>query len=298
MAELLADLAAAFKRDLRAEGRAERTGVIYGQAVTLFSTWLAQRGRPATLDELTRSALRAWLAELADRHQASTVQTRYRSMRRFCGWLVAEGELDTHPMAGMAMPPAQAKPVPVLTDDDLAALLKACTGRDFTHRRDEAVIRMLLDCGLRVSELCGITLADLDLNREVALVTGKGNKTRAVYFGARTGRALDRYLRERRTHKQARFTEALFLSQRGGLSADGVRDILHTRGAQAGVTGLHPHRFRHTFAHDFLVSGGQERDLKRLAGWSSDVMLERYGSSAADMRAREAVKRMRRGDRI
>ena len=70
------------------------------------------------------------------------------------------------------------------------------------------------------------------------------------------------------------------------------------RGAQAGIDDLHPHRFRHTFAHDFLMSGGQERDLKRLAGWSSDVMLERYGASAADARARESTKRMKRGDRV
>jgi len=61
---------------------------------------------------------------------------------------------------------------------------------------------------------------------------------------------------------------------------------------------IHPHRFRHTNAHDFLLAGGQERDLKRLMGWRSDTMLERYGASAADHRAREAAKRLRRGDRI
>lgn len=78
-------------------------------------------------------------------------------------------------------------------------------------------------------------------------------------------------------------------------SPDGVRDLLTRRAKLAGLTGLNPHRFRHTFAHDFLLAGGQERDLKRLADWSSDVMLERYGSSAADVRAGEAVTRMRRG---
>jgi integrase len=70
------------------------------------------------------------------------------------------------------------------------------------------------------------------------------------------------------------------------MSPDGVRDRLALLGAAAGIDDLHPHRFRHTFAHDFLMNGGQERDLKRLAGWSSDVMLERYGASAADARAK------------
>jgi Phage integrase family len=75
-------------------------------------------------------------------------------------------------------------------------------------------------------------------------------------------------------------------TQRGALPADGARDRVRIRGAMAGIDALHPHRFRHTFAHDFLMSGGQGRDLKRLAGWTSDVMLERYGASAADARAK------------
>lgn len=64
------------------------------------------------------------------------------------------------------------------------------------------------------------------------------------------------------------------------------------------ATKIHPHRFRHTNAHDFLLAGGQERDLKRLMGWRSDTMLERYGASAADHRAREAARRLKRGDRV
>lgn len=106
-----------------------------------------------------------------------------------------------------------------------------------------------------------------------------------MYLGARTVRAVDRHLRARATHRWAHL-DAVFVTQRGRLSTDGARDRIKIRGVQAGSADLHPHRFRHTFAHDFLMSGGQERDLKRLAGWSSDVMLERYGASAADARAR------------
>jgi integrase len=65
------------------------------------------------------------------------------------------------------------------------------------------------------------------------------------------------------------------------MTPDGLPKRMKVREAPAGIEDLHQHRFRHTFAHDFLVSGGQERDLKRLAGWTSDVMLERYGASAA-----------------
>jgi site-specific recombinase XerD len=297
MAELLEDLARSFARHLRAEGKAERTAIIYGQSVTFFGRWLVAHGREPTLDGLSRAAVREWLASLTEHNELSTVRTRYKGLHRFCSWLVAEGEIDANPLAGLDPPTAPAKPVPILSDEQLAALLKACAGKEFRDRRDEAVIRFLLDCGVRVSELCGLTVADVDLDREMAMVTGKGSKVRPVYFGSRTARALDRYKRERARQRHAHLG-ALFLSQRGALSPDGVRELVNIRGRLAGVEDLNPHRFRHTFAHDFLINGGQERDLKRLAGWSSDAMLERYGASAADVRAREAAKRLKRGDRV
>ena len=100
----LEDLAASFRRDLRAEGRSERTGVVYGQSIRFFSAWLVAQGRPATLDELERAAIRAWLADLSDRVEPGTVRTRYKGLRRFCRWLHAEGEIEVDPMANMEIP--------------------------------------------------------------------------------------------------------------------------------------------------------------------------------------------------
>jgi len=293
----LDDLHRSFGRHLRAEGCAERTLTIYGQSIVYFSRWLEAQGREPVLEELNRAAIREWLAQLTDVNQPSTVKTRYRGLFRFCGWLVDEDELEAHPMKTLSPPQPNAKPVPVLTDDELAALLKACSSKDFRGRRDEALIRLLLDCGLRVSEVCGLAVEGVDLDHGMAMVRGKGGKVRPVYFSARTARAVDRYLRLRATHRWAHL-DALFLTQRGALTPDGARERMKVRGAQAGIDDLHPHRFRHTFAHDYLMNGGQERDLKRLAGWSSDVMLERYGASAADARAKAAAQRMKRGDRV
>lgn len=290
-------LGRSFARHLKAEKRAERTIVIYGQSVRFFSQWLLAEGQEATTDSLTRANVRDWLADLADQHTAGTVKTRYRGLFRFCRWAVAEDELAANPMEGLSPPTLKPRPVPVLDDAELEALLKACAGKGFDQRRDETLVRILLDCGVRVSELCGLTVEGIDLDNEMALVIGKGSKVRAIYFGARTTRAVDRYLRARASHRWSHL-DALLLSQRGAMTPDGVRERLKTLGKAAGIEDLHPHRFRHTFAHDFLMNGGQERDLKRLAGWSSDVMLERYGASAADARAKAAAQRLRRGDRV
>jgi site-specific recombinase XerD len=131
MTARLADLHRSFARHLRAEGKSDRTITIYGQAIVFFSKWLEEQGRPADLDELNRPAIREWLAQLAEVNEPSTVKTRYRGLFRFCGWLVDEEELDENPMKTLSPPQPSSKPVPVLSDEELTALMKACAGKDF-----------------------------------------------------------------------------------------------------------------------------------------------------------------------
>lgn len=300
MPESLESLRGSFNWSLRVEGKADRTLVLYGQSIIYFSRWLAEQGVGADLSNLTRDNVLKWLDALRERGLTTgTIRTRWRGLRRFTNWLVAEGIIGTDPLTGITVDKPEPPPVPILTDDELSALVDACKGKKFADRRDEAVIRLLIDCGLRVSEVTGIDLPDLDLDSESVTVTGKGSRVRAAYFGAKTGQALDRYIRERARHRHAS-SSALFLGERGRFTPDGVRERLKIRADMAGLdpATVHPHRFRHTNAHDFLLAGGQERDLKRLMGWRSDTMLERYGASAADHRAREAARRLKRGDRI
>ncbi|MFI7633467.1 tyrosine-type recombinase/integrase [Nonomuraea sp. NPDC049400] len=297
MAELLDDLAASFARDLRASDKAERTITIYLQSIRFFKEWLEENGKPTTLDSLTKPELVAWLGHLAARNSTSTVLTRFRGMRRFVRWLLAEEEITSNPLANVEPPKPPETPVPIFTDEEVAALIKAAAGTDFLGRRNEAIVRVFFDTGIRISELAGIQLDDVDFNHEVIFVTGKGRRPRAVPFGAKTARALDRYIRARRQHKNADLP-GLWLSQRGTYSTDGIDDLLRNLAKKAGIEDVHAHRFRHTFAHRWLVSGGQERDLMRLAGWRSSEMLGRYGASAADERARQAHKRMKLGDQL
>ncbi|HWJ53115.1 MAG TPA: site-specific integrase, partial [Propionibacteriaceae bacterium] len=104
MVARLQDLERSFLRHLRAEGRSPATLRLYGQAVTFFTRWLEGQGRTATLDELSRPAIREWLAVLSDTHEPGTVKVRYRGLHRFCSWLVDEDELDTNPMATLSPP--------------------------------------------------------------------------------------------------------------------------------------------------------------------------------------------------
>jgi site-specific recombinase XerD len=222
---------------------------------------------------------------------------RFRSLQQFYRWALTEELIETTPMAGLSPPSIPEQPVAVLHETELTRLLRCMNSRDFEDRRDTAIVRLFLDTGMRVSEMAGLALTDIDLDADVALVLGKGHRPRACPFGDKTGQAIERYLRERSKHRLARSTQ-LWIGGRGGMTDNGIGQMLRRRAKQAGLDHLHPHMFRHTFAHRWLADGGQEQDLMRLAGWRSREMLARYGASAADQRAREAHRRMRLGDRL
>src|SRR5262249_38807029 len=154
----------------------------------------------------------------------------------------------------------------------------------FEDRRDEAIIRLLVDTGMRRGELLGITTADVELDEHLVSIVRKGRRRRDVPFGKKTAKALDRYEVARARH-QHRDLQHYWLSRRGRFTESGIAIMLRRRAAEAGIERLHPHLFRHTFAHEWLDSGGQENDLRRLCDWRSPNMVARYAASTADKRA-------------
>ena len=258
-----------YRIHLRAENKSASTISVYTLALQYLDAFLADRGMPRDVSSIRREHIEAWLAHLAEQGKAAaTVSVYYRSLQPFWKWTVEEGEISGSPMRHMKPPLVPEQPVPIVSDDQLRALLETCAGRTFEGRRDEAIIRLFTDTGMRRGEVAGLRLADLRLGDGLVEVTGKGRRRRTLPLGNRTARAVDRYLRERRKHAKAD-SDALWLGYRGPLTGDGIMQMLQRRGARAGIEGLHPHMLRHTFAHTWQSAGGSESDLMRLAGWRS-----------------------------
>jgi integrase/recombinase XerD len=141
------------------------------------------------------------------------------ALRRFSVWLVEEGKLPADPLVGLKPPQLDQQLVPGLSEDEIRRLLRACEGKSLRDRRDEAIIRLLLETDLRVGECLALTVDDVDVRGGLVLVRrGKGGKGRVVPFGPVTGRALDRYLRLRRGHPLAH-SDALWLGSAATASA-------------------------------------------------------------------------------
>ncbi|MFP3881705.1 MAG: tyrosine-type recombinase/integrase [Actinomycetota bacterium] len=276
------DLLDSFELHLRAKNRAEKTIKSYREAVTQLAGHVD--GKPS--DQITNQDVESYLAAVLAKNAPATARQRYASLVQFFKWAHAEGEIPDNPMDRVQPPQLAEQPVPVLTPADLSALIRAAKGQGFEERRDEALIRMFADTGVRLGEMAGLRVGDVDLNLAVAVVKGKGSRFRTVPYGDKTREALDRYRRQRMRHEYADL-EAWWLGRKGALTDSGITQILRRRAKDAGLDGLHAHQFRHSFAHQWLAQGGNEGDLQRIAGWSSPQMLQRYGKSAADQRARE-----------
>jgi integrase len=284
------------------------TRVVYLRSVRQLAEWLTREHPGLTgPGEVTTRHVHMWQRALADAGRSKgTRRVRLIAVRLFFGYLASEPDtgVETNPAAGIELPEADQRPVPVIHDDDLVRLLRAMDGPTFVDRRDTAMVRVLLDTGCRRAELAGIDVDDLDLRaQEIMLRRAKGGRPRVVPIGSRTALALRKYLRARAKHAAAG-SPPLFLSTRAGtvggsrISGGGVAEMLGRRCAAVGLPPINPHRFRHTWAHDLLANGANEGDVEKLAGWRSPTMVRRYGASAADQRARDAARQLGRGDRV
>lgn len=279
---------------LESERKSPRTLESYTLAVTQLRDWLDEHNHPADdVRAVTPTHVRGWLAHLSDTRSPETCRTRYVGVRQFFTWCIAEDELADHPMANIVQPHVPAKAVPIPTDDDVRRLIADCErGRDFADLRDLALVLLFCDTGARLSGVVSMEEDDLDLRERTARIVLKGGDELVVPFGARTARALDRYLRAKRRRRYGdRRWLWLSSTDKGRLTNNGVQQMLRRRGTRLGIH-VHPHSFRHYLADKWLAAGGSEEDLQNIAGWKSRQMVGRYAAGNRQQRARAAHQRM------
>jgi integrase/recombinase XerD len=293
---------------LEGENKSKYTIRSYGDSVRA----LIRHAGPAATTSIATADLRAFMASELERIAPASAAVHYRNLRVFFGWVTTEEPslMPASPMAGVGKPAVPRTRKPPLSEAEQRKLLATASGDDFESRRDSAILRVLIDTGMRVSGLAGLRWLpgepernDVLLAQRLLLITLKGGDRIGVPVGRKSVAAIDRYLRARSRHARAE-AQWLWLGNsgpgRGGgqLTHWGVRMMLARRGGQAGVTDVHPHRFRRTFAHGWLESGGTEFDLMKITGWKSRDMIGVYADELGGERARTAHARLSPGDRL
>lgn len=230
-----------------------------------------------------RSELRQFFAALSnsrtgEKMRPSTADTYHRVYSAFFNWLVIEEIIGESPMRKIPKPRVPNDQITPLTQDQQRALLKAAK-ESYFGLRNYALIRFLLDTGVRASEVCALNIEHLDLDNRKASVIGKGNKKRTVFFGKRTWKALQSYLNSKQLYPH----KPVFVAESGDntqdrLTRSGIYQVVEACGKAAHIKAVRcsPHTLRHTAAINFLHDEGQVFELKAMLGHESLAMTQKY----------------------
>lgn len=278
----------AFLASLEAEQRAARNTVLaYGRDLAQLGAFARERKGPTlAAADLDVYLLRGWLGQLARTHAPSSIARKIGAVRALFLHLERLGTVTHNPAQQLSLPKVR-KPLPTFVNVDAAASIVESPDDDEPEGlRDRAMLEVLYSAGLRVSELCGLDVGDVDLGGASARVLGKGSKERTVPLGKHAVAALRRYLARRDDmlgpkHASER---ALFVSRRGvRLGVRRVQTLVHRYGALgAGRSDLHPHALRHTCATHMLDGGADLRAIQELLGHASLTTTQRYAHVSMD----------------
>lgn len=258
-------------------GRSNNTLAAYRSDLARYCAWLSGRG--SSVHDATEADIEQFVADLrAEGRAASSITRGLVAVRTLHRFLVVEGTASLDPAADVAAPRTPAGLPKALSEDDVTMLLTAVVGNEPAHRRDRAILEVLYATGMRISELTGLSLADIDQEAGLVRVFGKGAKERIVPFGRPASRALDDWLSGsgRMALVPARWarrgdSEAVFLNMRGGrMSRQGAWGVVRRYGDAVGLGDrLTPHVLRHSCATHLLDHGADLRIVQELLGHAS-----------------------------
>lgn len=256
-----------FLADLALTGRAKTTQELYRTLLTMLARSLG----PVNVKDIRRDEVATYLAHLAEKDSQAYVALNVRVIRLFFNWLVSQREIKANPLEGIAVRTPAWTPVQPFSPEECQRLVSAARSP-----LERVAVLLLLDTGLRASELCALRLADVDLQANELTVHGKGGKQRRVALNPGPRKALLAYLSGVRLNG---------LIWPENWDRKNLAYALDKIGRRASVARVHPHRFRHTFASTFLRATGDALALKALLGHSSLTMTQRYVSALEEERS-------------
>ena len=264
------------------EGKSPNTIHAYAETLRRFLHITREEGFPEDVARIEPAHLYTYLGRFTCL-SAETRHRYFREVRCFFNWLVAAGHLQENPFRSLRNVRLPQRIVRPFSSEDVVKLLACCDPATAAGARDRAIVLTLLDTGVRCSELVQLTVDDLDLEAgRLRVLHGKGNKDRVVPFASRCREALEHYLALRRWEPGPLF----FAVARSGtlrrgiaLRPNGLKQLLRRLGRQAGLSKVHAHRFRHTFATWAIEQDARELDVQHLLGHASPDMVRRYAST-------------------
>ncbi len=277
---VLAGYIEAYLGELRRANASEHTVRNYESDLRQFLAYLTPPdGEAPPVDEIDALVIREWLGGLyRQRLTAVTLRRKLAAVRSLFKFMQREGAIEVN-AAKLVRTPKAPKTVPsVLTAEQTSTLIDGVATSELERpfpARDLAILEMLYGCGLRIGELCGLSLEDFDFGERWIRVRGKGKKERQVPFGSKAAAALQKYLTVRHPQPEER---ALFLNYRGNrLSPRGARAIVKFYATMlTGDSSLHPHSLRHAYATHLLSDGADLRAIQELLGHAKLSTTQKY----------------------
>jgi integrase/recombinase XerD len=267
-------------------GLSRHTSAAYRRDLDQCAHWLANARKRHSWRAVEADDLAGWVHALSDAGQAAaSVARKLAALRTFFRYLLRERKREDDP-SSLLLGARRARRLPgTLTTAEIERLMAAPVGGDALALRDRALLEVLYSSGLRVSELAGLTVANLDLEQGFLRVFGKGAKERLVPLGRRAAAALRRYLEAGRPRlvRSGRTGDVVFLSERGGALSRVTLWLLVRRHAQrAGISRpVKPHMLRHSFATHLLAGGADLRSIQEMLGHANLGTTEIYTAVAA-----------------